>query len=182
MAQLAVAALMMAGTAVSAASTIAGGNAAAQVGSMTQQAMEFRAKGNEQAAQESRAASQRTAFDKRHEATLVGSRLQAVAAASGGGATDPSVLKLGEDIAGEGEYGALLESYKGENRARGLLDQAAADRFSGEMAMFEGRSKRSASRLSAFGSILSGAGSAWGTYNKLPSAAPATDNKKLWFG
>lgn len=156
------------GAVVSAAATIAGGNAAKQAAEGQNQAMIFRAKQEEKAAMESRAASQRAALDKRREEGIVESRLIATAAASGGGATDPTVIALGENIAGRGEYEALTETYKGENRARGYEDQASADKFQGQLALMEGKAKQSASRLSALGTIISGAGSAYATFNKTP--------------
>lgn len=157
--------MTLASTALSAASTIAGGNAAAQQGQMQQVQYNYRADQQEQAANEARAASQRQAFERRHEAELLGSKLQARAAASGGGATDATVLDLGGDIAGRGELAALTEMYKGENRARGLEMQAEADRYSGEMALIEGQAKKKASRLAAAGTIVGGMGSAFKTYH-----------------
>lgn len=157
------------GAAVSAAATIAGGNAAMAAAQGQQQAAEFRAKQEEKAAQESRAASQRQSLERRREADVIGGRLRAAAAASGGSATDPTVLALGEDIAGRGEYEALIETYKGENRARGLEDQAAATRYEGQLALMEGKARQSASRLSAFGTLIGGMGSAFSAYNRTPN-------------
>lgn len=152
-------ALTGAGAAVSAAGTIAGGRAAQQSALAQQQALEFRAQQEEAAAQEARATAGRTAQDKRREATLLQSKLQARAAASGGGADDPTVVNLAEDIAGSGEYGALMEMYKGESRARSLEDQAAGNRFSGGVALADGNTKRKLANLSAFGTIIGGANS-----------------------
>lgn len=163
-------ALTAAGTAVTAAGTIAGGNAAADAGSRAQQALEFRAKQEDQAAQESRAISQRGALEKRREGTLLTSKLQARAAAGGGGADDPGVLNLAGDIAQRSEYDALFEMFKGENRARGLEDTAVGSRMSGDAALAEGRAKQSAAKLSAIGTIIGGAGSMYRSYNKLPEA------------
>lgn len=147
------------GGVVSAIGTIAGGNAAAAAGRSGQQQMEFRAKQEEMQAQESRAASQRTALERRRESTLLGSKLLARAAASGGGATDPTVIDLGGDIAARGEYGALMDLYKGENRARGLEDQAMGSRLTGAALLAEGEAKKKASRLSALSTIIGSAGS-----------------------
>ena len=122
------------------------------------------------AADESRAAAQRTMLEKRRESRFLQSKLQARAAASGGGADDPGVLDLTGDIAQRGEYDALMEMYRGENRARGLEDQATGSRMSGSAALYEGEAKKSASRLSAMGTIIGGASSMYGQYNKLPSA------------
>jgi len=153
---------------MSASGTIAGGAAAADAGARTKQAMEFRAKQEEQAAQESRAVAQRASLEKRREGTLLLSKLQARAAASGGGASDPGVVDLVGDISQRSEYDALFDMYKGENRARGLEDSAVGSRLSGDAAVAEGDAKQRAAALSAAGTIISGAGSMYRTYNKLP--------------
>ena len=158
----------VAGGAMQAAGTIMGGNAAASAGRAAQQAAYFRAAQEEQAAQESRAAAQRVALDKAREGRLLQSKLQANAAASGGGAADPTVIGLAGDIAGRSEYESLLEMYKGENRARGLEDSAIGSRMSGDAAKAEGDAKRTASYFSAAGSIIGSAGSAYRTYNRIP--------------
>jgi hypothetical protein len=150
--------------ALQAAGTIMGGNAAADAGARAQQAQYFKAAQEEQAAQESRAAAQRVALDKGREASLALSKLQANAAASGGGASDPTVLGLGGDIAGRGEYESLLDMYKGENRARGLEDSAIGSRLSGDAAKAEGDAKKTASYFSAAGTIIGSGGSAYKTY------------------
>ena len=152
-------ALTAAGAGVTAMGTMAAGEAAADAGRRGQQASDFRAKQADMQAQESRAASQRVALEKRKEAGLLGSRLQARAAASGGGADDPTVIDLGGDIAQRGEYLALTEMFKGENRARGLEDQALGARMTGEALAEEGRAKRRAAGYSAAGTIIGAAGS-----------------------
>lgn len=161
-------ALTAAGTAVSAAGTIAGGNAAADAGRRTQQSMEFRAKQEDQAANESRAVSQRSAMEKQREGRFALSSLQARAAASGGGADDPTIINLGGNIAQRSEFDALFDMSKGENRARGLEDEAVGSRLTGDAAVAEGAAKQSASQLSAAGTIIGGAGSMYRTYNKIP--------------
>jgi hypothetical protein len=161
-------ALTAAGGAMSAMGTLAGGKAAAQAGYASQQAHEFAARQQEQAGQEGRAVAQRSALEKRREGTLLSSKMLARAAASGGGADDPTVTKIGEDIAGRSEYDALTEMYKGENRARGLLDAAMGSRMTGDAALAEGEAKKRASYLSAAGTIIGTAGSMYGQYNKLP--------------
>jgi hypothetical protein len=95
---------------------------------------------------------------------LLQSTLQANAAASGGGAADPTIIGLGQDIAGRGEYQSLMDLYTGENRARGLEDQAMGSRMSGDAALAEGKAKQSASYLSAAGTLIGSAGSAYKTY------------------
>ncbi len=159
----------VAGGALSAAGTIVGGNAAADAGKAGQQAKNFEAVQLDQSAQESRAASQRTALEDRRKSKLLASTLQARAAASGGGAADQTVVDLGRDIAGRGEYEALTSMYTGENRARGLEDSAMGARMTGEALLAEGKAKKKASYLSAAGTLIGSAGSAYGTYSKVPS-------------
>lgn len=159
----------VAGGALSAAGTLMGGNAAAEAGASARQSQYFKAKQEEMAAQESRASAQRAALDKGRETTLLQSQLQARAAASGGGASDPGILDLAGDIAGRGEYEALTEMFRGENRARGLEDSATGSRMTGDAAAAEGRAKRDASYFSAAGTLIGSAGSAYRTYNRTPS-------------
>src|SRR4051812_33157911 len=100
----------VAGAGISAVSTIMGGNAAADAGeaqarAQRQQAadnataLEFKAQQEDQGAQESRAAAQRQALEKGRQTRLLLSTLQARAAASGGGASDPGVLDIAGKIA-----------------------------------------------------------------------------------
>lgn len=154
----------VAGGALQAAGTIMGGNAAADAGKAQQSAQYFKAAQEEQAAQESRASQQRVALDKAREGRLLQSKLQANAAASGGGASDPGIVTLAQGIAGRSEYESLLEMYKGENRARGLEDQAVGSRLTGDAAKAEGEAKKTASYFSAAGTLIGSAGSAYKTY------------------
>jgi hypothetical protein len=150
--------------ALQAVGTIMGGQAAADAGGRQQQAQYFKAEQEEQAAQESRASQQRVALDKAREGRLLQSKLQAGAAASGGGAADPTILDLAGGIGGRSEYESLLEMYKGENRARGLEDSAVGSRLSGDAAKAEGEAKKKASYFSAAGTLIGSAGSAYKSY------------------
>ncbi len=183
----------VAGAGISAFSTIMGGNSAADAGyaqaaAQRQQAADnaaalgFKATQEDQAAQESRAVAQRAALEKGRQTNLVLSNLQANAAASGGGATDPGVAAIAGRIAGRGEYESLTDMYSGENKARGLMDQAAGDRFSAatgttganmaaDASIAAGNAKQNASYLSAAGTLIGGAGSAYRTYKGIGPTA-----------
>lgn len=167
--------------ALQAAGTLAGGAAAADAGQRARSAQYFKAAQEEQAAQESRAASQRVALDKDRQSRLLQSTLQANAAASGGGAADPTVVGLGQDIAGRGEYQSLMDLYTGENRGRGLEDAAMSSRMSGDAAAAEGDAKRKASYLSAAGTLIGSAGSAYRTY-KLPGFRDTRSLDQIAYG
>jgi hypothetical protein len=168
------AALPLIATAVSAVatigSTIVGFAGAQQQAAAAKNDAAYKAKQMTMQAQESRAASQREALETTRRSQLAQSQLQARAAASGAGATDETVIGLGEAIAGRGEYERLMQMYKGENQARGYEDAGAA-------AIATGNAEAKGAKLKGFGTILSGVGSLASTagdyYNprKLPSAS-----------
>ena len=71
------------------------------------------------------AASQREALEERRQGELAASRALAVAAASGGGVSDPTVINLLTKAKGEGHYRARVALYEGEARARSMRVAAA---------------------------------------------------------
>lgn len=116
----------------------------------------------EQSAGQDRATSQRAAIEQRRAARYLQSRAQALAAASGAGASDPTVTKIIGDIAGEGEYGALVAMYEGEDAAR-------AKETAAKVARKTGSAMANASYLKAGTTLLSGA-SSW--YDKYGGGGP----------
>lgn len=86
-------------------------------------------------ASEERAASQREVSERRRKTGIVMSRQKALAASSGAGVTNASILDLIGDTAQHGEFLAQADMAIGESRARGLEDQAAAARFRGKNAL-----------------------------------------------
>lgn len=139
------AALPLIAGAISAIGTVAGGISA------NNQA-QYQADQQEAQGKEELAASQRQAEQQRREADLVMSRQQALAAASGGGASDPTIIQLMTETASQGELNAQGSLYGGEQRKRGLYDQAKGTRLSG--------------KSSLFGSFLGGAGDLVGGFAK----------------
>lgn len=132
-------------------------------------AAKYEAEQLEQKAGQERAASQRKAIEMRRRAGIAESRALALAAASGGGASDPTITNLMAGIAGEGELAAQTAIYEGEERARGAEMGAEAKRY-------EGKSAKRAGYLSAGATLLSGAAKLGTglTAKYAPSAAPAT--------
>lgn len=90
-----------------------------------------------------RASSQRAAIEERRRAKLLESRARAVAANSGAGVTDPTVLNVMADLSAEGEYRALSRLYEGETGAQTMEVEA--------------RQRRRATRGNSISTILSGA-------------------------
>lgn len=115
------------GTALQTIGQIQAGNAAAKAANFEAKQMQI------QAGQE-RATAQRTAAEEKRKARIVQSNLVARAAASGGGAFDPSVIDLSGDLAEEGLYRSNSALYAGEERARSLETGASLKRFEGQQA------------------------------------------------
>lgn len=152
MAQAIPAALMVAGTAVSAGGSIIEANSKASE-------LRFQAAQMDAQAGLKRATAQRSAMDEKRQARLAVSRGQAVAAASGGGASDPTVVNALAGISGEGEYRALTALYNGEEEAQSLEAQAAANRRGA-------KSVKTAGLLKAGGTILSAGSSLYDRFGK----------------
>lgn len=98
-----------------------------------------------------RAVSQRQAIEERRQGRLASSRALAVAAASGAGTDDPTIVNAIADLDGESEYRALTALYEGNQRGDDLERQAKSRRR-------EAKSVKTQSYFKAAGSIL-GAGS-----------------------
>jgi hypothetical protein len=96
-------------------------------------AAEFEAQQLEQNAGQSVAAAQRQAFETQRTGAYVESRARALAAASGGSATDPTVVNNIAALAGETAYRKSLDLYQGEERARQLRLSASAARVTGDI-------------------------------------------------
>lgn len=140
---------------------------------------EFRAQQEEMRANEERAAASRKSIERRKEKDLVLSRHRALASSSGLGALDPTIIDLASDVEAEGEYRADLEIALGENRARGLEDQAGATRRSGEAA-YEAAKAKANSTL--FGAVTGGVTSFFDKYGKSLSTASSGSSSSLRYG
>lgn len=119
-----------------------------QGGVFAQTDAEFQARQADQAAAGARASGQRDMFDVQRTQKQALGTLQANAAASGGSASDNTVVQLAKDVAGRGEYEALTAMYNGENTARGYEDTAAGLRYSGAVAKYGAEETAAATRFS----------------------------------
>lgn len=144
------------GSGISAAGTLAGGK-------MAKQASQFEAAQLTNEGQTAVASSQRTMQEQQRKTGLVQSTLQARAAASGAGATDPTVLQVGQQIAGRGEQNSLMDLFEGQNRQSQYAGEAEGRLYSGEAAEM-------GSELGAAGTIAGGIG---GMFQKFGAARGA---------
>lgn len=164
---------------VATAATV-GGNLVAGAGSLiggemsasgTEAAGDLKAQQLGMQATESRAAGQRQMFEQQRKAKLALSSLRARSAMTGN-ASDTDTIKLAGDIGNRGDYLALAEMYTGENRARGLEDEAAATLWSSKA---KAKATRVGSYFSAASSILKGVGSYARGGTSLPSGKGGED-------
>ena len=117
----------------------------------------------EQRARVTRGASQRAAIRELDVAENIQSRALALAAASGAGVTNPTVLNILADIEAEGEYRSLTQLYTGEDEARGMEAQAKSLRRTGSALARAGKIK-------AIATILSGVSEWQSRYGGAPAA------------
>lgn len=144
--------LMIGGTALGAAG-------AYQRGQQQQKAAEFEAAQLDQAAGLHQAAAQRQAMTEERQAKYAESRAQAVAAASGAGASGRTVTDIIGKIAQEGSYRSAVALFEGDNEAQQMHLRARASRMTGD-------AEAKAGTINAFSTILGGGGSMFEKYGK----------------
>lgn len=148
-----------------AAGTIAGGAGALSAGQNAQAMGRYQNLEYTQQAETATATGQRAMIDERRKTSLLESTVQARAAAGGGSATAPSTLNIQRNIAGRGEYSALMDLSQGENQAAGLTNMGQAARYGGQIAEI-------GDDYSAAGTIAQGAGSFASTYGRATGRIP----------
>lgn len=79
------------------------------------------------------AAGQRQAYDVDQQTRMIQSRALALAAASGGGASDPGVVNIMAKTAAEGAYRKAMTLYNADERAQTMMMAADAKDYEGEV-------------------------------------------------
>ena len=175
-----------AGTVMAVAGQMEAAKAAKTAATNQRIAKEFEAQQAEVNAGQVKASGQRAAAEQRRRAELVASRAVALAGASGGSVSDPTIVNILSDLSGEGAYRAGVAMYQAEDKARMLNMGADAARREGSVIESGGRARANAYQLSALGSAASGASSMYDKYwpNKTagnPNAG-ALDDYELFSG
>lgn len=135
------------GSVVSAVGTIAAGQA-------NRQAAEFQAQQYDIQAKDELAAAQQDAEALKRQRDVALSRVQAVSAASGLGAADPTIQEIAAEIAGYGKKQEMSALAGGQMRKRQLEYAAASSRATG-------KAQAVGSLFSAGGTILGGVANAF---------------------
>lgn len=156
----------IAGTVVQAQGTLAAGRA-------EKQAADYEAKQLDIEAKQRQAEAQLESEQYKRNKDRALSRLQAVSAASGFSATDPTALAKADEIARYGTYQEQLAGFGGKRQRAGLEAQAEGRRLTGRAAM-------QGARYKAAGTILGGISSIAGKYGK--SYASSGGGSSLRYG
>lgn len=143
------------GAATSLAGSMQQANAAKEQAATQAAQLRYKADQETRKANEDQAASQRQAITNSKKADTLLSRQQALAASSGAGPSDPTVLNLMGDVAGQGEYNALSALYQGNAQAATLRDQAGIDVWNAGNAIQAGKTASTAALLSGVSGFAS---------------------------
>lgn len=164
-----------AGLALQAGGAIQSQQAAKKAAAARRAAAEFEAQQLEQNAGQSISAAQRQAFETERTGKYTASRALALAAASGGGASDPTVMGTISQLASETAYRRSLDLYQGEERARQLRLGATAARVSGEIGAEGVLNQGRAAVVQAESGIVSDVARGY-----RPSSTPVSDGASMY--
>lgn len=149
-------ALQIGSTILSAGSRLSKANAYEAIGARKKALSEFEAQQLDQQAEASQGIGMRNAATQALNLQVVNSLALARAAASGAGASDPTVVNMLAQTAGESSYRQALALYEGESQARLDMMQAAATRYSGATAQSDADIAANQARQSVLPTVLSG--------------------------
>lgn len=158
--------LQIGSTILSAGSQLARGDAARTIGVRRKAAGDFEAAQQELAASESSGVAMRAAQDEVLKARMVNSTALARAAASGAGASDPTVMAVLSRTAGEGAYRSAVAMYEGEAQARLDRMRAAALRYQGEVGVADAEAAASSYDMGMASTLLNGGVKALSMFDK----------------
>lgn len=153
---LVIPALSLLGTGEAARAQQLRGSAATTVGQRKLTESEFEAQQLEETAKASIAAGQRQGQDELRKGMLLNSTVLARAAASGAGASDPSVINTMAFTSNEAAYRQAIAIYNGEAEARLARLRAVGALREGEGAMTDAGAANAASRAAAASTLFSG--------------------------
>ena len=159
-------ALQIGATILNTGALIAKGKATQLVAARRRAQSDFEAQQLDQAGVESRGVGMIGAADQTMRSQLVISDALAKAAASGAGASDPTVMSIIARTAGEGAYRAQMAMYEGEAQARLDTLRAAGLRFQGDTAVADASVARRADNTAALATALTGGVKAMSMYEK----------------
>lgn len=165
--------LQIGSTILTAGAQLAKGQAGKTIAARRQTADEFEAQQLEAEAQQSRSIGMRTAQDNTLSTEMVNSTALARAAASGAGASDPTVMNVIARTAGAGAYRAAVSMYEGEAQARLDTMKAQALRYEGATGVSDAATAAKFSDIGAGATVMAGAAKGIGMFGKYWSGPTA---------
>jgi hypothetical protein len=153
------AALTGIGSGISALNALMGGAFASTIGKAKQAEANFEAEQDVINSAGAIASAQRQALDAGQKADRLRSSAVAQTAANGVDAGAGSALINQAQIAARGRYQADMDLWSGQNHATGLLNQAAAKRYTGDLDALGGEEASRAADLSALATLAGGGAS-----------------------
>ena len=127
-----------------------------QAGHQARDALNYQAQQLKINAGQAQASAQRQAYDIQRQGEIIASNALAHVAASGGGASDPSVVNLIARNAGESAYRQAVALYGGNDEARTMRMQAQGKQYEGQQAMRNGVENAIASGYGARSTLMKG--------------------------
>ena len=140
------------------------GQSASRAATMNAAQLDYAARQTDIAANQQEAAGQMRATETKRQARLLQSRAIAVAAAGGASTGEKNINDIVTNIAGEGEYRALIDLYNGNSAGYELRSKAQGLRAQAIVTRYEGKQARRAGNMAAFGGLLSAGGAAATTF------------------
>jgi hypothetical protein len=149
-------------------------------GFQAKQAADFQARQLDRNASNARATSQYAAENEADRAQLIASRALALAAASGGGASDPGVVSIMAKTAQEGAYRQQVALYEGESRAQAMELAADTRRYEGKVARNNGILNAAGSIFGATTTLMKGDAGNESLYKRFGMGAPTGPGTASW--
>ena len=146
--------LQVGSTILGAGSQIARGQALSAIGARRAAEQQYEAKQLEAEAEQSRGVGLRAAQDQTRRGVLVNSAALARAAASGAGASDPTVMAVMERTAGMSAYRSALAMYEGEAQARLDVTRAGALNYEAGTNLEDAQAGKTAAGFGAASTLL----------------------------
>lgn len=126
---------------------------------------------------QAKAKSQYEALEVGRQGDVVLSRAKALAAASGGDASDPTMNTVMARIQGVIDQNRKMKLYEGTSAAQALNYQAKMADYEGQLKQWEAKQNSGAAKTSAWGGLLKGA---IGMFDKYSHGSPAGDHQAEW--
>jgi hypothetical protein len=140
------------------------GKAAAAEAKRQKESSDFSAWQAEEQAGLAIASAQRKAFEEQRLGRLASSKILSIAAASGGGASDPTIVHLIAAQTAISGYRANVAVFEGDSKARQLMMEAGAQRIAGAQATEIGAERKAGYELAGEGALAKGAMSLYAKY------------------